>query len=151
MYNFVIRKANKTDIRHVLDLILAGVSSDPVSVEEMNRSWWRRVLFRRYFGPRLIGSQMDTFVAHRPEDGELVGYLVVQYEGNVAGTFDWALTEPLTEETVEILADLIDHALDHVQETSQAPYFYFGLLADASSLITDALEELGFWLADYQL
>ncbi len=144
-----IARATPEQIREVLTLLVSGVTSDVSSMEEIAGSWWRRFLFLRWFGPRLLGSQMDTFVAVQGE--RIIGFLVVQYDGDAAGTFDWAFMEPLTvEENREDFADLIDTALDHVEEQGLHPYFYFGFATDSPAEIGQTLEEIGLRSADYQ-
>ena len=142
-------KATPEQVRDVLDLLVSGVTSDARSMEEIAGSWWRRLLFMRWFGPRFLGKQMDTFVATRVE--RIIGFLIVQYDGDAAGTFDWAFVEPLTEEgNREDFADLIDIVLDHVEELGLHPYFYFGFATDTSAAVREVLEDVGLSAADYQ-
>jgi len=144
-----ISRASKAQIGAVLDLMLAGVSSDPASINALGQSWWRRLIFRRIFGPRMLHSQMETFVATR--DDQVVGYLVLQFEGETAGTFDWAVTEPLDGEGIDTLGELIETALDHIEERGHIPLAYFGMARETDPRVAALLEEMGFWLADYQL
>ena len=125
-----IAKANSTQVRAVVKMLISGVSSDVSSMEEIAGSWWRRLLFMHWFGPRFLVKQMDTFVATQGE--RIVGFLIVQYDGDAAGTFDWAYVEPLTvEENREEFADLIDAALDYVEGQGIHPYFYFGFASSS--------------------
>lgn len=144
-----IAKATSSQIREVLKLLISGVSSDVSSMEEIAGSWWRRLLFMHWFGPRFLGNQMDTFVATRGE--RIIGFVIVQYDGDAAGVFDWAFLEPLTiEENREEFADLIDAALDHVEAQGLHPYFYFGFATSSPAEVRQALEEIGLRAADYQ-
>ena len=145
---YTISKANKQQIGIILDLMLDGISSDPTSVAALGKKWWQRIAFRYVVGPRMLTSQMTTFAANK--DGRVVGYLVLQYEGDVAGTFDWAVTEPADEDGLEILADLIETALDHAEERGLTSLAYFGMQNDTDPRIAGLLTELGFWRADYQ-
>ena len=144
-----IGKANSGQIREVLNLLVSGVTSDVSSMEEIAGSWWRRLLFMHWFGPRFLGKQMDTFVATRGD--RIVGFVIVQYDGDAAGTFDWAFVEPLdVEENREDFADLIDSALDYVEEQGIHPYFYFGFATSSPAEVTQVLDEIGLRSADYQ-
>ncbi len=144
-----ISKANSTQIRAVVKMLISGISSDVSSMEEIAGSWWRRLLFMHWFGPRFLGKQMDTFVATQGES--IIGFLIVQYDGDAAGTFDWAYVEPLNvEENREEFADLIDAALDYVEGLGIHPYFYFGFASSSESEIGQVLEEIGLRAADYQ-
>lgn len=145
---YTISKANKQQIGIVLDLMLDGISSDPTSVAALGKKWWQRLAFRYLVGPRMLTSQMTTFAADK--EGKIVGYLVLQYEGDTAGTFDWAVTEPFDGEGLEILADLLEAALDHAEEQGNTPLAYFGMQNDTDPRVAGILIELGFWLADYQ-
>ena len=88
-----------------------------------------------WFGPRFLGKQMDTFVAIKGE--RIIGFVIVQYDGDAAGTFDWAFAEPLTDkENREDFADLIDAALDHVEGQGLHPYFYFGFATSSPAEVT---------------
>ena len=149
--------ATQKQIHSVINLMFAGVSSDPSSISNLKRSWWQRLLFQRLIGPRMLGKQMDTLVVASQSDSPTVlGFLVIQYSGETAGTFDWGLRRPLhdgaqpEQEEREILAALLGEALDHVEQRNQHPYFYFGLTTRSSSAITDILEQEGMWLPDYQ-
>ena len=88
-----IGKATSSQVREVLKLLVSGTTSDVTSMEQIAGSWWRRFLFMRWFGPRFLGKQMDTFVA--TEGDRILGFVIVQYDGDAAGTFDWAYVEPL--------------------------------------------------------
>ena len=141
--------ATPAQIREVLKLLVSGVTSDVSSMEEIAGSWWRRFLFLRWFGPRFLGKQMDTIVA--TEGDSIIGFVIVQYDGDAAGTFDWAFLEPLDEgDNREDFADLIDTALDHVEDQGIHPYFYFGFATASPPEVTQVLEELGLGWADYQ-
>ena len=141
--------AEPRQIREVLNLLVSGVTSDVSSMEEIAGSWWRRFLFLRWFGPRFLGKQMDTFVATKGDS--IIGFVIVQYDGDAAGTFDWAFLEPLdVGDNREEFADLIDTALDHVEEQGIHPYFYFGFATASPEEVTKVLDELGLGWADYQ-
>lgn len=144
-----IGKATPGQIREVLNLLVSGITSDVSSMEQIAGSWWRRFLFMRWFGPRFLGKQMDTFVA--TQGGRIVGFVIVQYDGDAAGTFDWAYVEPLDlEENREDFADLIDTALDHVEYQGIHPYFYFGFATNSPFEVTQILNDLGLGTSDYQ-
>ena len=144
-----IGKATPEQVRQVLNLLVSGVTSDVSSMEEIAGSWWRKFLFMRWFGPRLLSKQMDTFVAS--EGAAINGFVIVQYDGDAAGTFDWAYTKPLhMEENREEFADLVDTALDFVEDQGIHPYFYFGFATASAKEVHQVLEELGLAAADYQ-
>ena len=144
-----IGKANSGQVREVLNLLVSGVTSDVSSMEAIAGSWWRRLLFMHWFGPRFLGKQMDTFVATRGD--RIIGFVIVQYDGDAAGTFDWAFVEPLdVKENREDFADLIDSALDHIEEQGIHPYFYFGFATASPAEVTQVLNEIGLRSADYQ-
>ena len=144
-----IEKATSGQVREVLKLLISGVSSDVSSMESIAGSWWRRLLFMHWFGPRFLGKQMDTFVAIKGE--RIIGFVIVQYDGDAAGTFDWAFAEPLTDkDNREDFADLIDAALDHVEGQGLHPYFYFGFATSSPAEVKQVLDEIGLRLADYQ-
>lgn len=145
---YKISKANKQQIGIILDLMLDGVSSDPTSVAALGKKWWQRLPFRYLLGPRMLTNQMTTFAAEK--EGRVVGYLVLQYEGDTAGTFDWAVTEPLDGDGLEILGDLLEEALDHAEERGDTPLGYFGMQHDTDPRVGALLTEMGFWLSDYQ-
>ncbi|RLT43751.1 MAG: hypothetical protein DWI57_03900 [Chloroflexi bacterium] len=145
---YTISKANKQQIGAILEMMLDGVSSDPTSIAALGKKWWQRIPFRYLLGPRMLTNQMTSFAAEK--EGRVVGYLVLQYEGDVAGTFDWAVTEPLDGEGLEILADLLEAALDHAEQRGDTPLAYFGMQQDTDPRVAGLLVELGFWLADYQ-
>jgi hypothetical protein len=147
--NHTISKADKQQLGTVLDLMLNGISSDPTSVVALGKSWWRRPVFRYLVGPRMLRNQMETFVAAR--EGQVLGYLILQFEGETAGTFDWAITEALDEEGIDILGDLIEAALDHAEERGHIPLAYFGMQNNTDPRVGELLHEMGFWLADYQM
>lgn len=144
-----IGKATARQVRDVLNMLVSGITSDVSSMEQIAGSWWRRFLFLRWFGPRFLGKQMDTFVA--TEGDRIVGFVIVQYDGDAAGTFDWAFVEPLDiEENREDFADLIDAALDHIEYQGIHPYFYFGFATASPREVTNVLTDLGLGSADYQ-
>lgn len=144
-----ISKASPRQVRDVLRMLLDGVSSDVSSMEAIAGSWWRRPLFLYWFGPRFLGRQMDTFVA--TADERIIGFVIVQYDGDAAGTFDWAYVKPLAEERNRAeFADLIDAALDLVEGQGIHPYFYFGFATDSPPEVRQVLEEIGLSPADYQ-
>jgi len=92
---------------------------------------------------------MDTFVA--TADERIVGFVIVQYDGDAAGTFDWAYVRPLGEERNRAeFADLIDTALDFVEGQGIHPYFYFGFATESPPEVRQVLEEIGLSPADYQ-
>ena len=141
--------ANPRQVREVLNLLVSGVTSDASSMEQIAGSWWRRFLFMRWFGPRFLGKQMDTFVATQGD--RIIGFVINQYDGDAAGTFDWAFIEPLdVEENREDFADLIDTALDHIEDQGIHPYFYFGFATASPGEVTRVLDNLGLGPADYQ-
>ncbi len=142
-------KATAGQVREVLNLLVSGTTSDVSSMEQIAGSWWRRILFKHWFGPRFLGKQMDTFVATRGD--RIIGFVIVQYDGDAAGTFDWAYVEPLElEENREDFAELIDTALDHVEYQGIHPYFYFGFATNSPVEVTQTLNDLGLGSADYQ-
>ena len=144
-----IAQANSRQVREILNLLISGVSSDVSSMESIAGSWWRRILFVHWFGPRFLGKQMDSFVLTKDE--RIMGFVIVQYDGDAAGTFDWAFVEPLTDkENREEFADLIDAALDHVEGQGLHPYFYFGFATSSPAEVKQVLEETGLRPADYQ-
>ncbi|MCY3900736.1 MAG: hypothetical protein OXF86_19325 [Caldilineaceae bacterium] len=144
-----IGKATARQVRDVLNMLVSGITSDVSSMEQIAGSWWRRFLFMRWFGPRFLGKQMDTFVA--TEGDRIIGFVIVQYDGDAAGTFDWAFVEPLEiEENREDFADLVDAALDHIEYQGIHPYFYFGFATASPSEVTQVLTDLGLGSADYQ-
>ena len=144
-----ISKASSGQVREVLRMLLEGVSSDVSSMEAIAGSWWRRPLFLYWFGPRFLGKQMDTFVA--TADESIIGFVIVQYDGDAAGTFDWAYVRPLEKESNRAeFADLIDTALDFVEGQGIHPYFYFGFATDSPPEVRQVLEEIGLSPADYQ-
>ena len=144
-----IEKANPGQIREILKLLVSGITSDVSSMEQIAGSWWRRFLFMRWFGPRFLGKQMDTIVATQGD--RIIGFIIIQYDGDAAGTFDWAFVEPLEiEENREDFADLIDAALDHVEYQGIHPYFYFGFATASPVEVTQVLKDLGLGSADYQ-
>ena len=144
-----IGRATSSQVREVLKLLVSGTTSDVTSMEQIAGSWWRRFLFMRWFGPRFLGKQMDTFVA--TEGDRILGFVIVQYDGDAAGTFDWAYVEPLdVEENREDFADLLDAALDHVEDQGIHPYFYFGFATASPAEVTRVLGDLGLGSADYQ-
>ncbi len=147
--NYTIAKADKQQFGVVLDMMLDGITSDPSSVAALGKSWWRRLIFRYLVGPRMLRNQMETFVAVRA--GRVVAYLILQFEGETAGTFDWAVTESLDAEGVEILADLIEKALDLAEQRGDVPLAYFGMPSETDPRVGAALQEMGFWQADYQM
>ena len=144
-----IGMANSGQVREVLNLLVSGVTSDVSSMEAIAGSWWRRLLFMHWFGPRFLGKQMDTFVATRGD--RIIGFVIVQYDGDAAGTFDWAFVEPLdVKENREDFADLIDSTLDHIEDQGIHPYFYFGFATASPAEVTQVLDEIGLRSADYQ-
>ncbi len=146
---YTITKPDKQQFGIVLDLMLDGISSDPSSVAALGKSWWQRLIFRYLFGPRMLRNQMDTFVALR--NGQVIGYLIIQFEGETAGTFDWAVIEPLDQEGIDILGDLIEAALDSAEQRGDLPLAYFGMQNSSDPRIGHMLAEMGFWKADYQM
>lgn len=144
-----IGRATSSQVREVLKLLVSGTTSDVSSMEQIAGSWWRNLLFMHWFGPRFLGKQMDTFVA--TEGDRILGFVIVQYDGDAAGTFDWAYVEPLdVEENREDFADLIDAALDHIEDQGIHPYFYFGFATASPPQVTQVLGDLGLGSADYQ-
>ena len=142
-------KATAGQVREVLNLLVSGTTSDVSSMEQIAGSWWRRILFMHWFGPRFLGKQMDTFVATQGD--RITGFLIVQYDGDAAGTFDWAYVDPLdVEENREDFAELIDTALDHLEYQGIHPYFYFGFATSSPVEVTQTLRDLGLGTADYQ-
>ncbi len=153
-----VEKANNAQVKTAIQMMFAGISSDPSSMDSLKRSWWQRFMFQNLVGPRMLQGQMDSFVA-TPTVGsaDILGFLIFQYSGALAGTFDWAVRRSLinqepTAEEVEILGDMLDFGLDWLQEHKPSyAYFYFGMLSNTSDAIKDVLAEQGMWLPDYQL
>ncbi len=141
-----IRLAERPQVDQVVRLMVAGVSSDPTSIRQVTRSWWRRLIFTRSLGPRMLQKEMDTFVALR--DDQVVGYLVVRYEGEAAGAFDWGLVDQPPDPA--LFDALLNAALDHVEARGESRFFYLGLTAEAARHLGPVLEENGFGLLDYQ-
>jgi hypothetical protein len=152
-----IEKANGKQVKTAIDLMFAGVSSDPSSMESLKNNWWQRLIFQNLIGPRMFQGQMDSFVAvDTPGSADILGFLIVQYTGDLAGTFDWGVRRSLTRqeptaEELEVLSKLLSAGLDWLEEHKSYPHFYFGLMSDSSLKIKAALEEEGLWLPDYQL
>ena len=144
-----IHIASSKEINQVLQLMLAGISSDPDGMLELKRSWWRHLMFRKFVGPRMLRNQMDTWVA--VQSGQVQAYLVVQYLGDVLGTFDWAVVEPRDPSHQALLHRLLQAALTQARAQGAYTYFFFGLRADAPTWVTEQLQEAGFHLMDYQL
>ncbi|MBX3054483.1 MAG: hypothetical protein KF753_23625 [Caldilineaceae bacterium] len=147
--SYIIGKADKKQIGAILEMMLNGISSDPTSVAALGGIWWRRAAFRYLVGPRMLTNQMTTFAA--VQDDQVVGYLILQYEGETAGAFDWAVLNSLDEDGLDILGDLLEEALDHAEERGLTPVVYFGMQNDSDPRIAGLLVDLGFWLADYQV
>ncbi len=126
--------------------MLAGVSSDPTSIQEVVRSWWRRLLFTHTLGPRMFHREMDTFVALQSQ--QVVGYLIVRYEGQAAGTFDWGLTGLPPDP--QVFEALVHAALDHVEAQEEMLFFYLGLSQEHAQVLAPVLEAIGFGRLDYQ-
>ncbi len=153
----IIEKVNKNQIKTAIHMMFAGISSDPTSMESLKSSWWQRFMFQTLVGPRMFQSQMDSFVAVRePGSAELFGFLILQYSGDLAGTFDWAVARSLIDEEptadeVETLTALLHEGLNWLEENKPYEYFYFGLLSNSSPAIKAVLEGEGMWLPDYQL
>ncbi len=144
-----IHIASSQEINQVLQLMLAGVSSDPDGMLELKRSWWRHLMFRKFVGPRMLRNQMDTWVA--VQDGQIRAYLVIQYMGDVLGTFDWAVVASQEPSQRALLSQLLQAALTQARAQAAYTYFFFGLRADAPRWVTEQLQEAGFHLMDYQL
>jgi hypothetical protein len=153
-----IEKASRKQVGAVIDLMFADISSDPSGMESLKNNWWQRTLFRHLIGPRMLQGQMETFVAtEEPGSTDLLGYFVLQFQGETAGTFDWALANalwngnPPDERDLEALAGLLGKALDAAEVRQHYPYFYFGLMSNIAPAVGEVLEEEGLWLPDYQL
>ncbi len=155
--NVSIEEASGAQADAVIALMLAGASSDPSTIERITASWWQRLFFRRWIGPRILKRQMDTFVAvPEPGSSDLLGYLIAQYTGGMAGTFDWGVQRPLLGQTPEpaelaVLADLLERVLDWVEEREDSDYFYFGTMTELAPALSGVLEAEGMWLPNYQL
>lgn len=154
---FVAKEANLEQAKIVLQQMLDGISSDPTSIGLMMESWWKRLMFRYAIGPRMLVQQMDTLVATNGEDDHVEGYFIIQYSGELAGTFDWALGRAMNKGDVDeqesaIFASLLSAALDHIENQERShPYFYFGFCPTATPGLAKILQEEGMWLPDYQL
>jgi hypothetical protein len=153
-----VEKANGPQIKKAIEWMFAGISSDPSGMEGLKNSWWQRLVFQHLLGPRMFQGQMDSFVAVESSGtAEILGFLIVQYNGDMAGTFDWAVQrslegQELTAQEVEVLSNLIEKALDWIEEHKKHyPYFYFGLMSHSSPTLKAILEDEGLWLPDYQL
>jgi hypothetical protein len=144
-----VHVATKDELKRVIQLMLSGVSSDPDGMDELKSSWWRHLMFRYVFGPRLLSNQMDTLVATRGE--ELLGYLVVQYMGDVAGTFDWAVMSGDDKARADTLDALVQAATNSVADHEGYTTLFFGLRADAPPWVTNYLAGNQWKLLDYQL
>lgn len=153
-----IEKANGPQIKKAIEWMFAGKSSDPSGMEGLKNSWWQRLAFQHLLGPRMFQGQMDSFAAvESAGSADILGFLIVQYTGDLAGTFDWAVERSLenqepTARELEVLAGLLAAALDWIEEhKKQYPYFYFGMMATLSPAVRAVLEDEGLWLPDYQL
>lgn len=152
-----VEKANNQQLKTAINMMFAGISSDPSSMESLKRSWWQRLMFQHLIGPRMFQGQMDSFVAVKQTGSpDILGFLIFQYSGELAGTFDWALGRSMidakpTADELAVLRELLQQGLDWLQEHKSYPYFYFGLLSKSSLDIKQVLEDEGLWLPDYQL
>ncbi len=149
-----IEKASKKQVTTIIGMMLAGISSDPTSLNALKQSWWQRMLFQYLFGPRMLRNQMETSVATDvPGSTTILGYLSSQYTGEIASTFDWAVVPRIeaTEQGRVVLAALLKDALDRAEARKEFPYFYFGMMTERAPALTPLLEEEGLWLPDYQL
>lgn len=140
--------ANKSEIRQVAQLMLAGISSDPGSMQGLASSWWKRLFFERAAAPRFLRQQMDTLVVS--QSGQVTGYLALQYSGAGAGVFDWGVAPAMDGEGMAVFKALLKQALKMVAERENYDFFYIGLLADLPH-VPAILQEQDFSLLDYQL
>lgn len=146
-HKFSFRPAQTVDYPKVIDMWMAGISSDRVAITSIADTWWKRLLFKHVAGRRIFVQDMETFVIET-ERG-LCGYVGLQKEGNTISVFDWGLAMNWDGSAEEAFSVLMDGILDQAYEENETEYLILGMEKEEGP-VPSIVSEMDFYLLDYQ-
>ncbi len=141
------RPAGTADYPKVIEMWMAGISSDRVAIASIADTWWKRWLFKHVAGRRIFVQDMDTYVIET--DQGLCGYVGLQHEADTASVFDWGLALHWDGAAEEAFHVLIDGILDSAYDSEETEYLVLGMEKGAGPVRT-IVSQQDFFLLDYQ-
>ena len=141
------RSAQTADYPKVIEMWMAGISSDRVAITSVANTWWKRLLFKHVAGRRIFVQDMDTFVIET--DRGLCGYVGLQKEGNTISVFDWGLALNWDGAAEEAFLVLMDGILDSAYDNGETDYLVLGM-EKGNSPVSLIVSQQDFFLLDYQ-
>lgn len=141
------RPARTADYSKVIEMWMAGISSDRIAIASIADTWWKRLLFRHIAGRRIFVQDMDTFVIE-VEEG-LCGYVGLQREEDTLSVFDWGLALHWDGSAEEAFQVLLDGVLDKAYEDEDTNYLIIGM-ESGEQPIREIIAAQDFQLLDYQ-
>ncbi len=141
------RAAQTADYPKVIEMWMAGISSDRVAITSVADTWWKRLLFKHVAGRRIFVQDMDTFVIET--DQGLCGYVGLQIEENTTSVFDWGLALNWDGAAEEAFLVLIEGILDCAYASEETECLVLGMEKGNRS-VGSIVSQQDFFLLDYQ-
>ncbi len=142
------RPATSSDYARVIELWMAGVSSDRVAIDQIANTWWKRLLFRYVAGRKIFIQDLETHVIEGP-DG-ICGYVGLQYAADSVSVFDWGLDLKWEPEGRRAFTLMLDALLEQVYDRDDIESFVLGMETHTHN-IKEILAEEDFHRLDYQV
>ncbi len=141
------RPASAADYSHVIDMWIAGISSDRVAIEQVADTWWKRLLFRYVAGRKIFIQDLETHVLEGPEG--VCGYVGLQYAEDTVSVFDWGINLEWELLGKKVFSLMLDSILEEIYEKDDIESFVLGLERQSQD-VREILAEEDFHLLDYQ-
>ena len=141
------RPAGTADYPKVIDMWMAGISSDRVAIASIADTWWKRLLFKYVAGRRIFVQDMDTYVIET--DRGLCGYVGLQRDEDTTSVFDWGLALHWDGAAEEAFQVLMEGILDSAYDSEETEHLIMGMEKDKGPVRT-MVSQQDFFLLDYQ-
>ncbi len=141
------RPATTADYPKVVDMWMAGISSDRMVIASVANTWWKRLLFKYVAGRRIFVQDMDTYVIET--DQGLCGYVGLQRDGDTISVFDWGLALHWDGSAEEAFQVLMEGMLDRAYDSEETEHLILGMEKGEGPVRTIVSQE-DFFLLDYQ-
>lgn len=141
------RPAQTIDYPKVIEMWMAGISSDRVAIASVADTWWKRLLFKHVAGRRIFVQDMDTFVIET-EQG-LCGYVGLQKEEKTISVFDWGLALNWDGSAEEAFDVLMNGILDQAYAEEETDFLILGMEKGKGD-VRFVVSQMDFHLLDYQ-
>ncbi len=141
------RPAGSADYPKVIEMWMAGISSDRVAIASIADTWWKKLLFKYVAGRRIFVQDMDTYVIET--DQGLCGYVGLQRDEDTISVFDWGLALHWDGAAEEAFQVLLDGILDSAYDNEETEYLVLGMEQNEGPVRTLVAQQ-DFFLLDYQ-